>query len=98
MLNLWKTQAVLMHHHALGSPHEVTVGPVEDDDWGSLVFDEEADVFRIRVSDKLDEKSGVEVLLHEWAHALLHEYNGPYADAVWGVCYAGLFHLIYGDH
>ena len=95
MLNIWKTLAVLNHHHPLS--HEVTIEHLPDAE-GTTDYDEEKGVFSIRISDTVEEGMRSEVLVHEWAHCLCHEYSGPCADAVWGVCYAGLYILIFGEH
>ena len=65
---------------------------------GQTEYKEDTDSFVITISEALDEKAFDEVLVHEYAHALLHDYSGPSEDAVWGVVYGSLYNLIFGEH
>jgi hypothetical protein len=96
-LRVWTTLAVLQHCHPLARPLEVQIKELPEAE-GSTEYREDTDSFVITISNALDEKAFDEVLVHEYAHALIHEYSGPSEDAVWGVVYASLYNLIFGDH
>jgi len=96
-LRVWNTLAVLQHCHPLARPLEVQVKELPEAE-GLTEYKEDTDSFVISISNALDEKAFDEVLVHEYAHALIHDYAGPSEDAVWGVVYGSLYTLIFGDH
>ena len=94
---MWNTLAILQHCHPLTRPLVVQIAALSEAE-GQTEYKEDTDSFVITISEALDEKAFDEVLVHEYAHALLHDYSGPSEDAVWGVVYGSLYNLIFGEH
>ena len=94
---VWDTLTVLRHAHPLSRPVTVKLVALEDLE-GLCEYEEDTDSFVIKISKALAPSQYDEVLVHEYAHALLHDYTGPHQGAVWGVVYSALFELIFGDH
>ena len=96
-MTVWDTLTVLRHAHPLSRPVTVKIVALEDSE-GLWEYNEETDSFVIKLNRSLQPSQYDEVLVHEYAHALLHDYTGPHQGAVWGVVYSALFELIFGDH
>ncbi len=96
-MTVWDTLTVLRHAHPLSRPGTVKIVALEDSE-GLWEYNEETDSFVIKLNRSLQPSQYDEVLVHEYAHALLHDYTGPHQGAVWGVVYSALFELIFGDH
>lgn len=52
----------------------------------------------IRIARGMPRSLALEVLAHEYAHLLSHDYHGRNHDAVWAVAYAEVYKLVMGDH
>lgn len=96
-ITVWDTLTVLRHAHPLSRPVTVKLVALEYDE-GLCEYVEATDSFVIKINKGLRSSQLDEVLVHEYAHALLHDYTGPHQGAVWGVVYSALFELIFGDH
>ena len=96
-MTVWDTLTVLRHAHPLSRPVTVKIVALEDSE-GLCEYNEETDSFVIKIKRSLKPSQYDEVLVHEYAPALLHDYTGPHQGAVWGVVYSALFELIFGDH
>lgn len=96
MADLWVTFSVIQHHYPLDSKVTLKVEELTDAEGTYEYSDEEGHVIRISTAVEADERA--EVLCHEYAHACVNGYYGPESNAVWGVCYSGLYRLIFGDH
>ena len=97
MLDLWKTLTLLQHHYPLPDKVTVTVDTFNEEKEGECCLEEDTG-YLIRISKDIDEKHRDEILVHEYAHAVCHYYHGPNEDAVWGIAYAELYKLVFGDH
>lgn len=97
MNDLMATLAVLRHHFPLENV-SLQVTDTGEGIQGTYDYDEESDKHIIKISSRILPSARDEVLCHEYAHALCGSYVGPCPDAVWGVAYAGLFKLIFGEH
>jgi hypothetical protein len=96
-MTVWDTLTVLRHTHPVSRPVTVKIVALEDSE-GLCEYNEDTDSFVIKLNRSLQPSQFDEVLVHEYAHALLHDYTGPHQGAVWGVVYSALFELIFGDH
>lgn len=96
MLNLWSSLTILKHHYPLPDTVTVRVEALEGED-GEWSFDE-TDGHLIIISNTVAQDAMDEILCHEYSHAVCHYYPGPAEDAVWGVCYAELYRLLFGEH
>jgi len=97
MMTVWDTFTVLRHTHPLSRPVVLKFTNLDDAE-GLCEYAEGTDSFVIKLNSALKPSQFDEVLVHEYAHALLYDYSGPHQGAVWGVVYAALFELIFGDH
>lgn len=97
MTTVWDTFTVLRHTHPLSRPVVLKITSLDDAE-GLCDYVDSTDSFVIKLNNKLRPSQFDEVLVHEYAHALLHDYTGPQQNAVWGVVYSALFELIFGDH
>ena len=52
----------------------------------------------LRVARGMPRALALEVLAHEYAHLLSHDYHGRNHDAVWAVAYAEVYKLVSGEH
>jgi len=70
---------------------------IDEDTYGTCFHDAEKGTITIRINKSLSLVAQLDVLMHEWAHAMLlgipeeFDKHGP----LWGVCYARCYNVIY---
>lgn len=98
-MRVWSTLTVLRHSFPAPGGADVVV-ELKSLDCEGRMRDETGDKgrFLIEINSDLEESAWEEILVHEYAHVLTSNYEGPLTEAVWGVCYSGLYSLIFGDH
>ena len=71
--------------------------PPNADAYGTCSFNYEAERFIIRIVRTLRGRMLLEILVHEWAHAMAWHVPEPQHGPCWGVCYSQCYRLIFPE-
>jgi len=95
-----KEAVILLTHQEPLACESITVSMsscLDEDTYGTCAHDAEKSLISIRVDKSLSLVAQLDVLMHEWAHAMLagipeeFDKHGP----LWGICYARCYNVLY---
>ena len=74
-------------------PITATIGPIPPGMWGYCELLEDSHSLAIHISDQCDTSMMIEVMIHEWAHAVAWLHGGlqPAHGSQWGVAYSEVY-------